>query len=212
MNKIAVLFLSAILCGCGGEASLPTAVTQSPSVPYSPRNDYDEVMNVWLSSSLGVPYKWAGDNPVSGYDCSGFLMEWMRMFGIGPKVDSTAWQIFNFFNDRRDLVESFIPQKGAIVFYGKRKDGKLVSISHTGLMINSNQIAEAGGGDQSVLTPKEAANKNAFVRVRPYQYRNDLVFILKPKLPAYVEFKSEVRTDVKKNECDDTYCKVPFYF
>ena len=177
-----------------------------------PMMDYDAVLETWLASALGIPYVYGGDNPIEGYDCSGFVMEYLRMFGIGPSVDSASHEIYSWFMARTEKVEHYAPSKGALIFYGKKSaDGrKIERISHIGLMISPYQVAEAGGGDQSTLSAREAAARNAFVRIRPYKYRKDMVFIILPKMPSWAGFEPDYRAKITEN-CTGSACSEPTY-
>lgn len=151
--------------------------------------DFLAVLTVFLASSLGTPYHFGGNNPVEGYDCSGFVMEYMHMYGVGPKGDATSQAIHNYFMVRPDQQlgnwgyspNTKAPPMGALVFFGRGPK----QITHIGLMINSVQMAEAGGGTQSVLTEKQAADRNAYVKIRPYTRRKDIVAVIIPKYPVY---------------------------
>lgn len=176
-----------------------------------------QVLSVFLASTLGTPYYWGGNNPVQGYDCSGFVMDYMAMYGIGPKEDSSAQMIFNYFQkDANTKVENYYPGLGALVFYGTRVkvsgSWRVKNITHIGVMINENQIAEAGGGDRRTLTMDEAAEQNAYVRIRPYNRRKDIVFILTPKYPKWSNFEPSYRKDIEMNWDPETMTfRMPYF-
>ena len=65
------------------------------------------------------------------------------------------------------------PELGALVFYGKNN-----TVEHVALALSGTEIIEAGGGDSTTRTREDAARRNAFVRVRQYNYRSDLIAIL----------------------------------
>lgn len=123
---------------------------------------------------LGLPYKWGGDDTIQGYDCSGLVQELLAMIGLDPSGDQTAQALYNHFKDRskegpRDL--------GTLVFYGS----SVSRISHIGLMIDEHTMIEAGGGGSRTNTPQDAASQNAYIRLRPFNRRGDIVAILNPK-------------------------------
>jgi hypothetical protein len=66
---------------------------------------------------------------------------------------------------------------GCLFFYGK----DLKSISHVAVGFDSDfTIIEAGGGGSLTLSESDASKQNAFIRLRPFNRRSDLVSILKP--------------------------------
>ena len=115
---------------------------------------------------VGINYKWGGENPLLGYDCSGFVQELLMAAGIDPKGDQTAQGLYNYFilNSTRE----FAP--GALVFFGRGVD----RISHIGFCLDKDTMIEAGGGRSSTKTLAIAAQQNAFIRVRPINNRIDL--------------------------------------
>ena len=144
-----------------------------------------DVLMVFLSANLNVPYQWGGNNALEGYDCSGFVMEYMHTFGIGPKRDSSAQMIYNYYlNHRSETVTNWSAPDGqfpvgTLIFFGRGFN----KITHVGIMINSTQMAEAGGGNRGILTEEEAALQNAYVKIRPIKNRNDWVSYVLPKYP-----------------------------
>jgi cell wall-associated NlpC family hydrolase len=233
---VALCIFSVTLSGCGestetlngepvGVPSAPGQITP-PKTPEQTKTmveeiGYDDVLRIWLASALGIPYIYGGDNAVEGYDCSGFVMEYLKMFGMAPPQDSSSDMMYDYLlNKPADRVSHYKPGIGALVFYGKKSaDGKAITrISHIALMINNDQIAEAGGGDQSTLSEKEAASRNAFVRIRPYKYRKDMLIAVMPKYPAWVKHPGTTRPGTKRNcpkgaVCmDDSALDLPWYF
>lgn len=130
----------------------------------------------YAMSFLGTPYRWGGENPIGGVDCSGLVQEILRSVGMDPPGDQTAQALFEYFvKDSLRLELS----PGALAFYGP----SITKIIHVAFMIDSSRIIEAGGGGSKVLTKEDANLHNAFVRIRPVKYRSDFLTTLKPKYP-----------------------------
>lgn len=120
---------------------------------------------------IGLPYRWGGDDTIEGMDCSGFVQEVLASQRLDPPGDQTAQGLYDWLS--KD--SKFRSQLGedAILFFGATKS----RISHVAIAIDDKQMVEAGGGDSRTVGAKEAAEQNAFVRVRPI--RKDLVAVLK---------------------------------
>lgn len=121
---------------------------------------------------IGVRYRWGGNNPVSGFDCSGFVCEILRSFGLIGREDLSAQMLFDKFAGQSARLD--VPQSGHLLFFGRG----FANISHVAIAINSKQMIEAGGGRSNTITKEDAANQNAFVRIRPIDSRSDLVSVV----------------------------------
>ena len=120
----------------------------------------------------GVHYRWAGNCPLSGLDCSGFVCEVFRSVGLMDNdEDLSAQGIYLKFrkNGRSQLSE------GSLLFFGKSR----IKITHVAIAINEKIMIEAGGGDRATETIDDAQARNAYVRIRPINSRGDLVAVLK---------------------------------
>lgn len=128
----------------------------------------------YLKSFIGVPYVYGGNNPLTGFDCSGAIMEGLKAFGLA-RGDMTAQQIYN------DLVikrpETKIIDADCLLFFGKSKS----MIDHIALTLTSNPrlMIEAGGGDDTTDSIESAKKRNAFVRIRPMSSRRDFLTAIK---------------------------------
>lgn len=132
-------------------------------------------------SLLGKPYLWGGKNPLTGFDCSGFV-EWvLSAYGIDPPGVVNSQAIYEYFlKDNKCLHEVLGP--GSLCFYGKSTK----EITHIALMVNQFQLIEAGGGDSSTVSLEEAKKRGACVRLKPLGHRKDLVATLLPIYPDWV--------------------------
>lgn len=124
---------------------------------------------------LKLPYKWGGDDPIKGFDCSGLVQELYAMIGADPKGDQTAQGLYDYFKDKsregpRDT--------GTLVFFGQSTS----KITHIGMIIEGMVMIEAGGGGSRTQTIEDASSQNAYVRLRPFNQRSDVVAVLMPKI------------------------------
>lgn len=126
-----------------------------------------KVLEDYALSHLGLPYRWGGDDPINGYDCSGLVIELLKSAGLLPnKFDTTAQGLYDRYRENCTSTPSF----GALAFYGSTS-----GITHVSFCLNDSECIEAGGGGSRMKTRYDAAESNAFIRIRPIKYRHDVV-------------------------------------
>jgi len=142
-------------------------------------------------SFLGTNYKWGGSNPISGLDCSGFIQELASCLGIDPAGDQTAQQFYDSIVvsgtvcSGKDFKRGSIApglELGAFAFYGESTR----NINHVTALLNNWQCIGANGGNSKVIDKLTADRANAFVKIRPVDYRKDLVAIVLPSFPNHI--------------------------
>jgi len=83
---------------------------------------------------LGVPYRWGGTSPESGFDCSGLSMVVYHLNGLNlPRTSREQWKAGSPVN-RGHL------SKGDLVFFDTRRRGR---VSHVGIYIGGNKFVHA---------------------------------------------------------------------
>lgn len=134
-----------------------------------------ELLKLYALSFLGVPYFFGGDDPMSGFDCSGLVCELLRSTGVVPyKYRANAQGIFQLL---KPTAFACAPQAGAVAFFGKGVN----EIVHVGFCLDETTMIEAGGGDSMTASEAVASNQNAFVRLRPIRFRKDFLFTVIPR-------------------------------
>ncbi len=96
-------------------------------------------------SQLGKPYQWGGDNPTTGFDCSG-LVEWAyRQAGVSlPRTSQAQWDALKNRSVPLDKV-----QAGDLVF-AAGSDGSGASPGHVGMMVSGKQLIQAPATGQDI--------------------------------------------------------------
>lgn len=117
----------------------------------------------------GLPYKWGGDDPMKGFDCSGYVIEILKSVGLLPrKGDWTANSLYNMFIDN-----SFgVAEEGMLVFW-RRSNPNVppYKIIHVEYCLTSELSIGASGGGGSTITEQDAVEQNAYIKVRPFRSR-----------------------------------------
>ncbi len=138
----------------GAPPTTSPPVTSPPALPPSPPGPPPPVLSAaaravaLAKTQLGVPYLWAGDDPSTGFDCSG-LLEWAWR-GAGKVLPHSSQLMYQV--TRRVAIADLKP--GDFLFYGS-------PIHHVGMYV---------GGGQMI----EAPHTGAFVRIASI-YRSDLI-------------------------------------
>lgn len=126
-------------------------------------------------SNLGRPYRWGGDDPMAGFDCSGLVIHCLQSVGLLPQTfDTTASGLFAQFRVMGEMRTPPFPP-GTLVFYSH--DPAPAKIHHVEMVLNCDLSIGAASGGSGTLTEADAIAQNAFVKIRP---------ILGPHRPRFV--------------------------
>jgi cell wall-associated NlpC family hydrolase len=82
---------------------------------------------------LGIPYRWGGADPVTGFDCSGLTMYVYAQLGIQlPHYAADQWQML-------PQVDASQLEPGDLVFFEPRSNGP----GHVGIFAGGDNFIEA---------------------------------------------------------------------
>jgi len=110
---------------------------------------------------IGVPYKWGGSSPDSGFDCSGLTMVVYRHNGLDlPRVAARQYQAGT--PVPRDSL-----QKGDLIFFDTRDKGK---VTHVGIYIGNGRFihAPSSGRDVTRASLSSPYFRNRYLGARSY--------------------------------------------
>lgn len=117
---------------------------------------------IWYAKHfIGKPYIWGGDDPVLGFDCSGYVLMCLQGIGKLPRnIDLTAHGLWMRYAPERVLT----PHEGCLVFWSD-DGGK--SIRHIEICLNDELSLGASGGGSKTKTTDDAIRQNAFIKIQP---------------------------------------------
>ena len=94
---------------------------------------------------IGIPYKWGGDSPEEGFDCSGLTMTVYQLNGLNlPRVSRQQWQVGT-------PIKRHQIQEGDLVFFTTAGNWR---ISHVGIYVGDNRFIHAPGRGSKIRTAK----------------------------------------------------------
>jgi len=123
-------------------------------------------------SFIGTAYRWGGDDPMAGFDCSGFVIEILKSVGKLPRVgDWSAAQLSEMF------PKTTVPHEGCLVFYSSTPGGHIIHVEY---VIDDTRSIGASGGGSSTNTVQDAINQDAYIKVRPFGGRQNIACFVNP--------------------------------
>lgn len=135
---------------------------------------------------LGKPYIWGGDDPMRGFDCSGFVIEILKSVGLLPrKGDWTANGLKNLFEN----CETIEPLAGCLVFWGRTPNDR--NAIHVEMCVSDELAIGASGGGSRTKTVNDAIRQNAYIKIRNFYERPNIIFYADPFGPALKPRKDE---------------------
>lgn len=116
---------------------------------------------VW-AREFGKPYRWGGDDPIEGFDCSGLVIEGLKSGGFLPRDgDWSAAQLAQKFPVTTML------QPGCLLFWNR---GTPPAIGHVEIvwLVYGSRIFTLGasGGGSATTDVATAIAQNANVKIR----------------------------------------------
>lgn len=136
-------------------------------------------------SFLGLPYVWGGDDPVAGFDCSGFVIELLKSVGMLPGGGDWSaqglWQ--HFANNHNCSILRTATREGCLVFFHMPGNTRL--ITHVEYAINDVLCIGASGGGRGTTNRAEAIARNAYIKIRPWGTRDTVYGVVDPFMIAY---------------------------
>ena len=112
-------------------------------------------------SFIGLPYRWGGESPGTGFDCSGFTMAVYRLNGLNlPRSSYQQWRY------GIPVSEGHL-RAGDLVFFGTSGHGK---VSHVGIYVGKNRFIHAPSSGKRVKVDSLTASyfRKHFLGARKY--------------------------------------------
>lgn len=120
----------ALLAGCG----TPPSRHPTPLEPGTPRADAANAVLFRAIALVGTPYRYGGNTPQSGFDCSG-LVDYVFRDAAGVSLPRTAHEMSAI--DARELDRGALQAGDLVFFAGGRR------ISHVGIYVGQNRFVHA---------------------------------------------------------------------
>lgn len=113
---------------------------------------------------VGTPYRWGGNDPMEGFDCSGLVIELLQSVGLFKEGKDTTAHGLSLIYPETEII-----QPGVLVFYDWNKDGRFDHVEMVAFIDDDGEVLAVGarGGDSATTTITNAEAQNAYVKVRP---------------------------------------------
>jgi cell wall-associated NlpC family hydrolase len=137
MARLALISLAALLAACSSRAPAPAPVVQ-PQTTYnqpSPSPIADDVL-IRAIGLVGTPYRWGGNTPDSGFDCSG-LIKYVYRDAAGISLPRSTREMIVM---RAPTVDVKSLQSGDLVFFATNGGSQ---VSHAGIYVGEGRFVHA---------------------------------------------------------------------
>jgi len=124
---------------------------------------------------VGTNYRWGGDDPAGGFDCSGLVVELLTSVSLMRRGDdmnaASMWE--EFYDCQVSMAFA-----GCLVFYAS--NANQARITHVEFCISDFLAIGASGGGSKTLTVEDAIKQNAYIKVRPIRRDRAIVGFVDP--------------------------------
>ena len=124
---------------------------------------------VW-ERQLNEPYRWGGDDPLAGFDCSGLVIEGLKAAGILPREgDWSAEQLANgVFREYARLADVRSFTRGSLLFWNRGAPARIGHVEIVWAVVGGKVFTiGASGGGSAETSLERAIEENAYVKIRP---------------------------------------------
>ncbi|WP_341303055.1 C40 family peptidase [Pseudomonas sp. TMP25] len=135
LSRISLMMLIALLSGCANQAPAPVS---QPTVyqPISSGNGNAEDVLFRALGLVGTPYRYGGNTPEGGFDCSG-LIGFVYRDAAGIKLPRSTRELISM---RSPGVGRDALQSGDLVFFATNGGGQ---VSHAGIYVGEGRFVHA---------------------------------------------------------------------
>ena len=133
-DRLAILALAALLTACSSKAPpTPPPVVRAPPAQFSP---VAEDVLFRALGLVGTPYRWGGNTPDSGFDCSG-LIKYVYRDAAGISLPRSTREMIVM---RAPTVDAKSLQSGDLVFFATSGGSQ---VSHAGIYVGEGRFVHA---------------------------------------------------------------------
>ncbi|MHA6787355.1 C40 family peptidase [Pseudomonas sp. FP2300] len=160
--RLALMFLAALLSACASRTPPPAPVRApvvfAPSQPFSPAAE--DVLFRALGL-VGTPYRWGGNTPDSGFDCSG-LIGYVYRDAAGISLPRSTREMIGM---RAPDVGKEALQTGDLIFFATNGGSQ---VSHAGIYVGEGRFvhAPATGGTVKLDSLSKAYWQKAYLSAK----------------------------------------------
>ncbi|HLK55494.1 MAG TPA: C40 family peptidase [Chthonomonadaceae bacterium] len=152
LSRVAFVCVALLIALCSGSASFgqngmpgirvtPKPISLAEKAASKPVSRGQHLADTAIAY-LGCPYKWGGDSPKTGMDCSGLIVAACKQWGI-----SMPHSVVEQFKQGKPVARDQL-QPGDIVFF---KDTYKPGLSHVAMYVGDNRYVAAGDEKAGVV-------------------------------------------------------------
>ena len=163
MARVALLTLAALLSACASHTP-PPPVVKKTAVFVNPSEEFSPIAADVLFRALGLvgtPYRWGGNTPDSGFDCSG-LIKYVYNDAAGISLPRTTREmiVMQAQNVGQDKL-----QTGDLLFFATNGGSQ---VSHAGIYVGEGRFvhAPATGGTVKLDSLNKAYWQKAYLNAK----------------------------------------------
>jgi cell wall-associated NlpC family hydrolase len=160
--RLALLVFAALLSACASRTPPPAPVVRAPV--FTSAETFSPVAEDVLFRALGLvgtPYRWGGNTPDSGFDCSG-LIGYVYRDAAGITLPRSTREMIGM---RAQDVEQGALQTGDLIFFATNGGSQ---VSHAGIYVGEGRFvhAPATGGTVKLDSLSKAYWQKAYLSAK----------------------------------------------